>query len=100
MSGRPRINSAEHVDQYPGRVVVCREPLEGNGDCQEPWSVYRGDLLVTTHPTHAEAFADAWARTHPKVTFVPIDSDTYRVVGAMPRSAVTGRYLTSADKGE
>ena len=42
--------------------------------------------------THAEAFADAWARTHPKVAFVPIDSDTYRVVGAMPRSAVTGRY--------
>ena len=49
--------------------------------------------------THAEAFADAWARTHPKASLVPLGNDTYRVVGAMRRSAVTGRYLTSADKG-
>ena len=58
-----------------------------------PWLVQEPVAgSYTTHPTHAEAFADAWARTHPKVAFVPIDSDTYRVVGAMPRSAVTGRY--------
>ena len=44
--------------------------------------------------------ADAWARTHPKASLVPLGNDTYRVVGAMRRSAVTGRYLTSADKGE
>ena len=48
----------------------------------------------------AEAFADAWARTHHKASLVPLGNDTYRVVGAMRRSAVTGRYLTSADKGE
>ena len=76
-----------------------------------PTDLYPGDWTVSTtekalylmgfgrvsyHPTHAEAFADAWARTHPKVAFVPIDSDTYRVVGAMPRSAVTGRYKVSS----
>ena len=55
---------------------------------------------VYYRPTHAEAFADAWARTHPKTSLVPLGNDTYRVVGAMRRSAVTGRYLTSADKGE
>ena len=55
---------------------------------------------VALHPTHAEAFADAWARTHPKASLVPLGNDTYRVVGAMRRSAVTGRYLTSVDKGE
>ena len=50
--------------------------------------------------SRAEAVADAWARTHHKASLVPLGNDTYRVVGAMRRSAVTGRYLTSADKGE
>ena len=58
------------------------------------------EKVYSVHPTHAEAFADAWARTHPKASLVPLGNDTYRVVGAMRRSAVTGRYLTSADKGE
>ena len=88
MSGRPRISSWEHAHRYPTRIVVVWAPLHGGHE----WLVIRGVDVLSDHPTQAEAFADAWARTHPKVAFVPIDSDTYRVVGAMPRSAVTGRY--------
>ena len=93
MSDRPRIRSREHAHRYPKRVVVVWAPLHGGHE----WLVMRGVDVLSAHPTHAEAFADAWARTHPKVTFVPIDSDTYRVVGAMPRSAVTGRYRVDSD---
>ena len=75
-----------YVWRFP-RTVPAAKSLGGPWLVQEPVAG-----SYTTHPTHAEAFADAWARTHPKVAFVPIDSDTYRVVGAMPRSAVTGRY--------
>ena len=81
------------------RLYVFRLPLDmlPSG----PWVVWwPGVGIVATYPTHAEAFADAWARTHPKASLVPLGNDTYRVVGAMRRSAVTGRYLTSVDKGE
>ena len=96
MSDRPRIRSLEHAYLYPMLVVVVWAPLHGGHE----WVVMRGVDVLSTHPTHAEAFADAWARTHPKTSLVPLGNDTYRVVGAMRRSAVTGRYLTSADKGE
>ena len=32
---------------------------------KEEWLACLG-RIVAHHPTHAEAFADAWARTHPK----------------------------------
>ena len=92
MSDQPRLSSWEHAHRYPKRVVVVWGPLHGGHE----WLVMRGVDVLSAHPTHAEAFADAWARTHPKAAFVPIDSDTYRVVGAMPRSAVTGRYKVSS----
>ena len=80
-----------YVWRFP-RTVPAAKSLGG------PWFVSdeTADEVYSAHTTHAEAFADAWARTHPKVAFVPIDSDTYRVVGAMPRSAVTGRYKASS----
>ena len=96
MSDRPRLNNWEHAHRYPKRVVVIWAPLHGGHE----WLVMRGVDVLSAHPTHAEAFADAWARTHPKARLVPLGNDTYRVVGAMRRSAVTGRYLTSVDKGE
>ena len=86
----PPIGSMAYPDAHPSRVCVMRT---GHG----AWATVQGYCDLATYPTHAEAFADAWARTHPKVTFVPIDSDTYRVVGAMPRSAVTGRYRVDSD---
>ena len=96
MSDRPRIRSMEHAHRYPRRVVVIWALPHGGHE----WLVMRGVDILATYPTHAEAFADAWARTHHKASLVPLGNDTYRVVGAMRRSAVTGRYLTSADKGE
>ena len=95
MSDRPRIRSLEHAHRYPKRVVVVWSIHGGH-----EWIVMRGVDVLSQHPTHAEAFADAWARTHPQASLVPLGNRTYRVVGAMRRSAVTGRYLTSVDKGE
>ena len=89
----PPIGSMSYPDAHPSRVCVMRT---GHGT----WAAVQGYCDLATYPTHAEAFADAWARTHPKASLVPLGNDTYRVVGAMRRSAVTGRYLTSADKGE
>ena len=96
MSARPRLSSWEHAHRYPRRIAVVWAPLHGGHE----WLVMRGVDVLSAHHTHAEAFADAWARTHPQVRLEPLDNDTYRVVGAMRRSAVTGRYLTSVDKGE
>ena len=62
MSDRPRIRSLEHAHLYPERVVVVWAPLHGGHE----WIVMRGVDVLSQHPTHAEAFADAWARTHPK----------------------------------
>ena len=96
MSDRPRISGWEHAHRYPERIVVIWASLHGGHE----WLVMRGTDVLATYPTHAEAFADAWARTHPKARLVPLGNGTYRVVGAMRRSAVSGRYLTSASKGE
>ena len=62
MSDRPRISSWEHAHRYPKRIVVIWAPLHGGHE----WLVMRGVDVLSAHPTHAEAFADAWARTHPK----------------------------------
>ena len=62
MSDRPRIRSQEHAHRYPKRVVVIGAPLHGGRE----WLVMRGTDILSAHPTHAEAFADAWARTHPE----------------------------------
>ena len=50
-----------YVWRFP-RTVPAAKSLGG------PWFVSdeTADEVYSAHPTHAEAFADAWARTHPK----------------------------------
>ena len=80
---------------WNGMWYVSRDPKP-----ETPYAAYLCRHHGKHFWTHRQAFADAWARTHPKASLVPLGNDAYRVVGAMRRSAVTGRYLTSADKGE
>ena len=62
MSDRPRIRSRELAHRYPTLIVVIWAPLHGGHE----WLVMRGVDVLSAHPTHAEAFADASARTHPE----------------------------------
>ena len=55
----PPIGSVAYPDVHPSRVCVMRT---GHGT----WAAVQGYRDLATYPTHAEAFADAWARTHPK----------------------------------
>ena len=50
-----------YVWRFP-RTVPAAKSIGG------PWFVSdeTADEVYSAHPTHAEAFADAWARTHPK----------------------------------
>ena len=50
-----------YVWRFP-RTVPAAKSLGG------PWFVSDelADEVYSAHPTQAEAFADAWARTHPK----------------------------------
>ena len=50
-----------YVWRFP-RTVPAAKSLGG------PWFVSdeTADEVYSAHPTHAEAFADAWARTHPE----------------------------------
>lgn len=50
-----------YVWRFPRRVPAAKS-LGG------PWFVSdkTADEVYSAHPTQAEAFADAWARTHPK----------------------------------
>ena len=58
---RPPASPRPTVWRFPYRVPAAR-CFEG------PWFVGTSDaeIIYSTHPTHAEAISDAWARTHPK----------------------------------
>lgn len=53
----PRITSSAYPQAHPFRVCVMRT-------APDEWAVVRGYRDLAYHPTHAEALADARARTH------------------------------------
>lgn len=94
MSDRPRISGWEHAHRYPERIVVIWAPLHGGHE----WLVMRGTDVLATYPTHAEAFAEAWARTHPEeapdghpVCDARPDDDPCPADGSAPSPTCDGR---------
>ena len=63
--------SAADVPALLAEVERLRSICEDHALCADAISTLREEVTrlstaVSAHPTHAEAFADAWARTHPK----------------------------------